>query len=269
MALSSVKIVTTSGGDTEASNIRDNATFYVKAYGRTAGSSIYFKARCRGTTFATRTVSSDSATFTLTSSEKADLWDLASSGSALTGIISIVADEWVGGSFSNSVTSASSKELRIYTGFTGLNVTTANPYNLDSPTNISMYWTNPDTAHFKGRVYVEVNGVRCVTNYWFNSAPNFSLNETQLGLMLSAMGGVSPGSIKFIVETHFVVSGGYVASYATDLTLVRSTGIIKGFVGHVWVKISGVMQKYEVWVKDTTFKRHHAYVKDTIFKESK
>jgi len=268
MAISSPRLSNSSG--TAVDNIRDNATFYAAVSNKTSDSSLVFVFKCRGTTFATRTVDTAIATVTLTSGERGALWDLAGNGTSLSGIITVTVDEWIGGSYNNTAGTSSAVALRIYTSFTNLNVTTANPYNLDSPTNISMSWTNPDTDHFKGKLYVKVNGVTCVTNFWFNSAPNFSLNETQLGLMLDAMGGVSPGSIQFIVETHFVMaSSTYLKSYTTDLQATRATGIIKGFVGHVWLKVSGVMQKYEVWLKDTTFKRHHAYVKDTTFKESK
>jgi hypothetical protein len=152
---------------------------------------------------------------------------------------------------------------------------TCSDFNLDlSGDTVQATWTRPST-HSGWRIKIEfyVNNIECITRIGHQSTMTaYVPSASELTDMNTAMGGVSPGVIKAKIYTGWVFynsSNAYVASTTAETT---TNSIIKTFaslVGHVYIKVSGVMQKCEVYIKDTVMKRVHPYVKATTWKESK
>mgnify|MGYP001809796724 CR=1 FL=1 len=151
----------------------------------------------------------------------------AANGYTLTGCVDIVVDEFTSSEVFVSSASRDNGTLNIVAVLTSFNVTTANPYDLDSPTNLTATWSRPHSA-FRGRIKVSVNGDLCINRYGFSTSCSFDpVSLGYLDDMITAMDGVSPGSIVFELVTQFnantivdVQTGG------TGNTVTRSTGII-------------------------------------------
>jgi len=149
---------------------------------------------------------------------------------------------------------------------------TCTDFDLDNASDtVQATWTRPSThAGWRTRVVFYVNGVACITRIGYQSTMSaYAPTSGELTNMLNAMGGVSPRTIYARIYTGWVFSAGN--SYDTDdYDPTSNNTIIKSFVGHVWVKVSGVMQKCEAFIKAPTFTRQHVYVREGgVWKESK
>lgn len=141
-------------------------------------------------------------------------------GKSLTNGVTVYAYELNG--IGEIIQSASrSGNITINARLSSLVYSTANPYNLDSITNIIASWTRPHTA-FRARVTIYVNGVWCFSRYGFGTNCSFDPNDYAgyVTNMVNAMGGVSPREIKMVVQTQFN------ANTIVDLSggLLESTG---------------------------------------------
>jgi hypothetical protein len=152
---------------------------------------------------------------------------------------------------------------------------TCTDFNLDlTGDTVQATWTRPST-HSGWRIRIEfyVNDIECITRINHQSTMSaYTPSAEELTDMFDAMGDVSPGVIKAKIFTGWTF---YSSDYEYDLSSSATTTtntIIKSFaaaIGFVWIKVSGVMQKCEVYIKDTVMKRVHPYLKDTTWKESK
>lgn len=151
---------------------------------------------------------------------------------------------------------------------------TCSDFNLDlTGDTVQATWTRPSThSGWRTRVEFDVNDIECILRYNYQGSMSaYTPSAGELDDMLAAMGGSSPGVIKARIYTGWTF---YNNSYIYDTSSGSTTttnSIIKSFaaaIGYVWLKVSGVMQKCEVYIKDTVMKRVHPYVKDTTWKES-
>jgi len=181
--------------------------------------------------------------------------------------------EWIGdpdggGTYTGQINSSSDGIATFTVRYTSPSVSN---YDLDVGGNVVVGWTRPTSSAtgLRARCKVYVNNVYIFVRSGFTTQTGMSYtpSTSERNSMVSAMGGVSPRVLKGRVETGFNFASGVV--YEDSSTYEGTASIVMSVIGHVWLKVSGVMQKYEVWLKATTFKRHHAYVKDTTFKESK
>jgi hypothetical protein len=131
---------------------------------------------------------------------------------------------------------------------TALNVTTANPLDLDNCTNIIATWTRPlNHSAFRVRVRITINGTTVITRTGFTGSCSFDpVSLGYLAGMISAMGGVSPRSIVTYVDSYFLdnTSGYYPASSTASNT--RATGVIKSIYEASYVSDSSIDHNLDI-----------------------
>ena len=233
------------------------------------GNIVAVSLRINGITVASNSGTGTTVSISFNTTVRSNIYTNAE-GSSLSGCVSIFASEYTSEGEFISSTSKTGGTLTIAARLTSLSVSTANPYNLDSITDILMSWTRPHSA-FRGRIYVKVNGVTCISRSGFNTAPSFTPDAGEITAMENAMGGTSPGSIQFIAETGFVASSTvYYTSGALSLT--RSSGIVKSFYAgsRVYLKVAGTYQPHLSYAKIAgTWKLAQVYGKVAgVWKES-
>lgn len=133
-------------------------------------------------------------------------------------------------------------DLTISKRLTSFAVSTAEPLNLDSPTNIISSWTRPplNNPAFRGRLDVYVNDIACATMYGDTSV-NQALSESQINNMIGAMAEVSPGTLKYILTTQFDTGSSYTSLSGTQ-TITKTNQVIKTF----YFKSTGTLSPFTI-----------------------
>lgn len=124
---------------------------------------------------------------------------------------------------------------------TSYTVSTVNPLNLDSPTNIVASWTRP-VSHpaFRGSLGIYVNDILCATMTG-STGVNEALTTDEKNAMIAAMSEVSPGNIKYVLTTQFDTGATYTSLTGTQ-TVSRTGGVIKTF----YFKSTGTLTPFSI-----------------------
>jgi hypothetical protein len=154
-------------------------------------------------------------------------------GSSLTGAITIRANNYLDTSpFTLYTSQRTGGTLTIARRLTSPTNTTINPFNIDAFDGTSTYnfragWTRPHTA-FRGRVSIYANGVLISTYSGFTTNMSRLPSSAELTAMTSAMGGVSPRNLYYVIETGFVANT--TVYFTSGAITTPNTNLEKSFI---------------------------------------
>ncbi len=127
--------------------------------------------------------------------------------------------------------------------------TMANPWDLDNITNVRASWLRPHSA-FRGRVRVYVNEILIITRTSLATDVSYSPSSAEISSAISAMGGVSPRSLRINITTQFNFNTVQTVE-TTGINLDdRPAGVIKSFMTFpikVWDGAAWVAKAVKVW----------------------
>ena len=223
------------------------STLTVSWTGATTGANVYIALylRINGTTVYTKpaflATASGSTTLNVSSVQSA-IYD-AATGYSLTGCVSVRAINYLDSPYTPyGDTTKTGGTLTIARRLSGDSNTTLNPYSLDAFDGTSTYnwkatWSRPHSA-FRARIKIYVNATLIATYSGFSTSMSRTPSAAEITSMTSALGGVSPGNLYYVIETGFVANTtvyyttGALTTSSVDLTkvfLVASTIAISNF----------------------------------------
>ena len=209
-------------------NISDTTLSYTLSYNRTSGSQTYGLILVNGTVIGSNTTTSTSS---ISVSITASALYNAATGKSLSGAVTFRVQELDSSGNPVSASDKTGGNITINARLSSFSVAdTANPYNLDSPTNISASWTRPHTA-FRGRLLVSINGTTVIDRLGFTTSANFDpVSLGHLADMIAAMSNSSPRDIVFTLQTGFVANSTVYYTGGTGNTITRTNGVVKQFL---------------------------------------